>query len=302
MLRFDLRFLALTAALALPACGGSETAEALRGSPAATPPASGSAAADTGAAVALESAPVQAGAESPAAAPGAAPATPPAAGTQPASPAAATPDGAKSQPAAPAAQRESAPDAERILRRVEAEYEGVRSMQADFVQDLDVPLLGTKQRSSGKLYQRRPDRFLMKFSDPAGDVIVADGRHFWMYYPSNDRTQVMKTSIAAGSEQVDLHRQFLSNPTQRYVATLTGSEQVDGHAAHVLTLVPRQRSSYKQLRIWVDRDDYTVRRFEMTEENESTRRIELRNLRKNVSLPDGLFAFTPPRGTQIFEQ
>ncbi|HEX2093426.1 MAG TPA: outer-membrane lipoprotein carrier protein LolA [Longimicrobiaceae bacterium] len=213
------------------------------------------------------------------------------------------PDGARQLPAAPdAARAESDAGAEQVLRQVERSYAAVRSMQADFVQDLRVPLLGTSQRSSGKIYQRRPDRFLMRFSDPAGDVIVADGRYFWMYYPSSDPRQVMKTSIAAGSEQVDLHRQFLSDPVGRYDAALGGEEMVDGHRTRVLTLVPKQQSPYRQLRIWVDADDYAVRRFEMTEENESVRRIEFRNLRRNVPLPDALFAFTPPRGTQVFEQ
>jgi outer membrane lipoprotein carrier protein len=193
-------------------------------------------------------------------------------------------------------------EAGQILERVERTYAGVKSMQADFVQDLRVPLLGTSQRSSGKIYQRRPDRFLMKFSDPAGDVIVADGRSFWMYYPSSDAKQVMKTSIAQGTQQVDLHQQFLSDPTSRYNGTLDGTETVDGHRTHVLTLVPKQQSPVRKLRIWVDAADYSVRRFEMTEENESVRRIELRNLKRNVQLPDGLFAFSPPRGAQIFEQ
>lgn len=289
MHRFDARFLLLTALLALPACGEPEAAEIPAEAPAASAPRVETAAPAPAREVALEPA-------APADEPGVAE-------PRPSAPApAARPDGAKDRSPAPAAQRESAPDAERILRRVESEYEGVRSMQADFVQDLDVPLLGTKQRSTGKIYQRRPDRFLMKFTDPAGDVIVADGRYFWMYYPSTDAKQVMKTSIAAGSQQVDLHRQFLSDATEKYAATLTGEETVDGHATRVLTLVPRQPSPYRELRIWVDRDDYTVRRFEMTEENESVRRIELRNLRKNVKLPDALFTFTPPQGAQVFEQ
>lgn len=294
MIRFDPRLLALAGALALPACGGADAADARGAAPASTPAASRAPDTTSGGEAALETASTPPAGAS---APGASGAPDAAAPGVPVP----RPDGARSLPAAQAAP-ESAPDAERILRRVEEAYEGVRSLQADFVQDLDVPLLGTKQRSTGKIYQRRPDRFLMKFTDPAGDVIVADGRHFWMYYPSNDPRQVMRTSIAAGSEQVDLHRQFLSDPTERYAATLTGQETVDGHATHVLTLVPKGQSPYRRLRIWVDRDDHTVRRFEMTEENESVRRIEFRNLRKNVSLPDGLFTFTPPKGAQVFDQ
>ncbi|MBW3573133.1 MAG: outer membrane lipoprotein-sorting protein, partial [Gemmatimonadetes bacterium] len=144
--------------------------------------------------------------------------------------------------------------------------------------------------------------FLMRFSDPAGDVIVADGRHFWLYYPSTDRTQVIRTTIAEGGEAVDLQQQFLSNPNQRFVSTLVGEESVGGRPAYVLTLVPRGASPYRILKVWVDKDDHLVRRFEMTEENNSVRTVEMRNLRTNHALPDNLFTFTPPEGAQVFDQ
>jgi outer membrane lipoprotein-sorting protein len=54
--------------------------------------------------------------------------------------------------------------------------------------------------------------------------------------------------------------------------------------------------------VWIDKDDYLVRRFEMTEENNSVRTVEMRNLRTNHALPDNLFTFTPPAGAQIFDQ
>ncbi|HEX8696478.1 MAG TPA: outer membrane lipoprotein chaperone LolA [Longimicrobium sp.] len=232
----------------------------------------------------------------------------PAANGQPAGGTAAAPAGAR--PAGPNAGEAPAPppqggrqdQAAEILRRVEQTAAGIRTFEADFVQTLTVPLLGTNTRSAGKLYQRKPDRFLMKFSDPAGDVVVADGRHFWIYYPSSDRTQVIRTSIAQGGEQADFQRQFLSNATERFVATLNGEENVGGEATWALTLVPRRESPYKVIRVWVDKDDHLVRRFEMTEENDSVRRLELRNLRVNQPIADALFTFTPPPGTQVFDQ
>jgi outer membrane lipoprotein carrier protein len=221
--------------------------------------------------------------------------------------------------AAPSAERPSGPNAgepaaaetqspsrqeqaNAILRRVETASEGIRTFEADFVQSLRVPLLGTDTRSTGKLYQRKPDRFAMRFTDPAGDVMVADGRHFWIYYPSNDRTQVIRTSIAEGGEQADLQKQFLSNATERFVPTLNGEETVAGRATWALTLVPKRQSPYKVIRIWVDKEDGLVRRFEMTEENDSVRRLELRNIRVNGPVSDALFTFTPPAGTQVFDQ
>lgn len=193
-------------------------------------------------------------------------------------------------------------DANEILARVEQTAAGVRTLEADFVQTLHVPLLNTDRTSTGKLYQRKPDRFLMRFTEPAGDVMVADGRHFWIYYPSSDRTQVVRTSIAEGGEQADFQRQFLSNATSRFVATLNGVETVAGRPTYALTLVPRRSSPYKVIRIWVDREDNLVRRFEMTEENDSVRRVELRNLKVNQPVSDALFTFTPPAGTQVIDQ
>ncbi|WP_420128839.1 outer membrane lipoprotein chaperone LolA [Longimicrobium sp.] len=215
-----------------------------------------------------------------------------------------TPAAVPAAPAKPPTEAEKANQdrAAEILTQAERAAQGIRSMEADFTQTLNVPLLNTNQRSTGKLYQRKPDRFLMRFSDPEGDVIVADGRHFWLYYPSTDRTQVIRTSIAEGGEAVDLQAQFLSNPNQRFVATLVGQESVSGQQTHVLTLVPRGASPYRILKVWIDTDDHLVRRFEMTEENNSVRTVEMRNLRTNHALPDNLFTFTPPAGAQVFDQ
>jgi outer membrane lipoprotein carrier protein len=229
-----------------------------------------------------------------------APAAPSADGGAAEAPPAAAAAPAPAGPAAPA--QGGRQDANEILRRVEQTAAGIRTLEADFTQSLRVPLLNTNQTSTGKLYQRKPDRFLMRFTDPAGDVMVADGRHFWIYYPSTDRTQVIRTSIAEGGEQADFQKQFLSNATDRFVATLNGEEGVGGRPAWALTLVPKRESPYKVIRIWVDRQDYLVRRFEMTEENNSVRRVELRNLKVNQPVAEALFTFTPPAGTHIFEQ
>lgn len=193
------------------------------------------------------------------------------------------------------------PSASAILRRAERTYAGVRSMQADFVQRVTVPLLDQTQRSRGTIFHRRPDRFLMRFSDPQGDVIVADGRHLWMYYPSADAKQVLRTTLAEAGSTVDLQQEFLSDTDRRFSVTHEGVENVAGRSADRLRLIPREPSQYLRVTIWVDRQDSMVRRFEMVEQNESVRMLELSNLRPNVSLPDDLFRFTPPAGAEVFD-
>jgi outer membrane lipoprotein carrier protein len=230
------------------------------------------------------------GASPPAAMPGATtpPATAPGTTTSPGT-----------QPSPDATALSASTDA--ILRATARRYEQVRSIQAEFVQQLRNPLLGQTTRSRGMLYQRQPDRFLMRFTDPGGDMIVGDGEFFWVYYPSVDARQVMRIT-GGGPGGLDLHSQFIGDPTTRFQATPHGQESVGGRTAHVLTLVPRQPMGYRSLKVWIDTDDHLVRRFELTEDTGNVRHFELSNVVINPSLPDHLFQFTPPAGAQVIQR
>jgi outer membrane lipoprotein carrier protein len=198
-------------------------------------------------------------------------------------------------------QQPPASEVNQILDQAEQAYTALSSLQADFVQRVDITLLGETRNSRGTLFHRTPDRFLMRFSDPAGDVILVDGRYAWSYYPSEDTIVVMRTPMAEGGQQADLQREFLSDASRRFAATLTGSEQVGGRRTHAVTLIPRERAPYTRVRLWIDAQDYLVRRFEITEQNETVRTIELSNLRPNAPVSDDLFQFRMPPGGQIFE-
>ena len=213
-----------------------------------------------------------------------------------------SPDGPRSGEAGTGREAAApAGDAAEIMRRVERRYAPVRTLQAEFVQRLNVPLLGSEQVSRGRLYQQQPNLFAMRFTDPAGDVVVADGRHLWMYQPSEDPDQVLRTRLADGSAPLDFHREFLQDAGERFRISREGEATVQGRSTHVLRLVPRSPAGYRQVRIWVDQETNEVHRFEVEEENETVRRIDLRNVRTNESIPRSVFEFTPPEGASVFE-
>lgn len=206
-------------------------------------------------------------------------------------------------PDAPAPEAEAqGADAVAVLRKVSAVYAKVTSIQADFSQRSVNPILKTTVESRGTLYQRRPDRFLMRFAEPSGDVIVSDGAYFWVYYPSVDRKQVIKMPASRGAGAVDLQAQFVGDPVERFNAVLAGREEVAGRNADVLLLTPRQPVGYRALKVWVDRGDGVIRRFEVTEESGLVRHFDLSNVRLNPTLADSLFRFTPPEGAHVVER
>jgi outer membrane lipoprotein-sorting protein len=204
---------------------------------------------------------------------------------------------AESLPTEPAAEQD---DGARILRRAAAAYEDVRSMQATFVMQFNNPLLRQQTTSRGTIYQQRPDRIALRFTDPAGDVILSDGEFFYIYQPSIDAKQATQTPASAGGGGgVDLQAQFVGNPTERFRHTLEGREDVGGRQANVMMLVPRERAEYRSLKVWFDVSDSLARRFEITEHNGSVRRFDLSGLQVNTSVPASVFRFTPPADVRV---
>lgn len=187
---------------------------------------------------------------------------------------------------------------EALLERAEARYGALESLCADFEQRLHVPLLSQTTESRGRLCQQSPNYFRMDFTDPEGDQIVADGERLWIYYPSTQPGQVVQTDLAGGGA-IDFHREFLSDPTTRYVVTSQGREQVGGRETERIRLVPKAPTGYLGATVWVDRQQALVRRIEIEQEGGSLRLVEMSNLGLDLELAPDYFRFDVPPGVHV---
>ncbi len=206
-------------------------------------------------------------------------------------------------PGSVTAQETGEPDVRVLLGQAEATYDALTSMRARFDQTIEITLLGRKRTGSGDWYQKGSGRFKMDFTDPEGDVIVADGTTLWLYYPSTHPGQVIRSTIeanATGSGMVDLQGRIFEEAADAYDAVLEGRRDVEGHVTWLVTLTPRAESPYRKVRVWIDTESLLVRRFEITEENETLRTVVLRDLQPDAPIEDDVFSFTPPAGTDVF--
>ncbi len=190
-------------------------------------------------------------------------------------------------------------DAVSILERASGRYARAASLCADFTQHLSVPLLGEEHSGRGRLCQERPDRFAMRFTEPAGDAVVVDGTWVWVYYASMDPKQVLRFPVASSPGGFDLHREFLERPAEKYTATREGLEEIGGRDLWRIRLVPRQASSYRSAVVWIDAAESTLRQVRIEEENGSVRTVTLTRVELGATAPEGWFTFTPPPGTQV---
>jgi outer membrane lipoprotein carrier protein len=197
-----------------------------------------------------------------------------------------------------------AQSSDQVLDRAIAAWAKVKTARATFEQTVSNSLTGSSATARGEFQQQRPKRLSIRFTDPAGDRIVADGASVWVYLPSSAPGQVVKRSAAEANLPFDIAGEFLTDPRSRYDVAAAGTATVSGHAAHALTLVPKSSDQrlFERATIWVDDDDGFVRQFEVVESTGVTRRVRITSLEPNVAVDRAAFTFTPPPGTRVIDR
>ena len=191
-----------------------------------------------------------------------------------------------------------------VLDRASASFDTVRTLQADFVQIVDNPMLGSPDTTRGRLYQRRPSYFAMRFSEPQHDRIVADGRRLWLYTPSTTPDQVIRTTIpGTGTTGPNLIGQFVEHPRERYTARYVRADSLPDGAVDVVALTPRaQDLPYSEATVWIAKQDGLVRQIDLVENTGQRRTITLQHLTVNGTIPPREFRFSPTSGVRVVDQ
>ena len=192
------------------------------------------------------------------------------------------------------------PDVRTLLAAAEKAYHASTSFRAEFVQTIENPMLGRPEVSRGAMFLNPPDRFAMRFSNPKGDRIVADGSWLWLFTPSSVADQVIRQPIPRGGAMTpNFFAQFLDRPLERYRATLIGADTVAGTAVDVVKLVPRIEQPFREAVIAIGKTDRLLRRVSLIEETGQKRVIVLYSVAAGGVIPDEEFRFRPPNGVRV---
>ena len=191
------------------------------------------------------------------------------------------------------------------IDRAVAAWAKIKTVRGTFEQTVSNSLTGSSAVARGKYVQQRPNRLAIRFTQPASDAIVSDGKYVWVYLPSTAPGRVVKRPATdRASTPIDLTGQFLDEPRAKYDIAPAGTRTVDGHAAHGLTLTPKAgvNAPFTKATVWVDDDDALIREFEETEPTGVTRHVRLTSLEPNVAVERQAFEFAVPSGAKVVDQ
>ena len=229
---------------------------------------------------------------------------------RPVDPASGTPDVPAAPPSAPGGGSTGSTGSEQgqglsldaVIDRASRAYAAARTARGSFTQTLVNRQLGSTANSAGTFLRQQPDKFAFEFSDPSGDRIVADGRYVWLYLPSTNPDQVLRSTLSPSSAgSYDIGSLFFDRTRERFEVVDGGRETLGGRPARVLRLTPRSEAPFSSGTVWVEESSGSLLQFTVTDQMGLERTVRITSQEVNVPVPASAFVFEVPAGVRVVD-
>lgn len=181
-----------------------------------------------------------------------------------------------------------------VFDRLKERYAGIESVQARFTQAISSDYSDETMTARGTVVMQG-NKYRVETD---AQTLVTNGEITWVYMPA-DR-QVLINDYVADETTFSLN-DFFFHQADRYDATDVKTVQVSGAKHFVLTLKPKDDTSFTEAVIYMRDSDALVTRLQVTDINGTRMDFTLEDLRINPSLDRTVFTFTPPPGAEIVD-
>ena len=172
-------------------------------------------------------------------------------------------------------------------------FTGLRTLQADFDQQVMDGNRQLLQSSQGHMWIMRPGRFRWDYETPYRQQLVADGDRLWSYDEELEQVTVQPASALLTSTPAML----LSG--DKPLASLFIIEETAGAAGkQQVTLIPKSDDS-NVTRLQVYFSGKLLTRIDAEDSFGNTTSFSFTALQRNPELDEKIFSFTPPAGTDV---
>jgi outer membrane lipoprotein carrier protein len=189
------------------------------------------------------------------------------------------------------------PPAGDVAAALQRRYDAIKDFSADFTQTYEGGVLRRKARESGKVYIKKPGKMRWEYVSPEKKLFVSDGSTMFMYFPADK--QVMKNPVPQQDEATSAVQFLMGRGDVTRDFTVRYAEAADP-SVYVLRLDPRTRQAeYDWLQVAADRESLQFRSLAAGDAQGGRSTFDFANFKENVGLPDKMFQFSIPRGTEV---
>ena len=189
----------------------------------------------------------------------------------------------------------------RFVAGLQAWLDGTRTLELRFRQSLDLRRLGTTVAESGRLYLERPGKMRWDYLDPEKKIALLLGDRTELYL-EDERTmsrgrltgeQGLFPRLLAGGSRVE----------ELFAGTLVATPETGGRGAYRLRLVPKaDPDATSTVTLTLRAPAFSIEEAELFDETGNRTTYTFSDVKRNRKLPDAVFGFEPPPGTEIVDE
>lgn len=190
-----------------------------------------------------------------------------------------------------------------IVARLQERYNTIKSIEADFEQETTLPSLNQRRLAEGRVYFKKPGCMRWDYLRPDKQEMVTDGKTLWIYMAAEKRAYRCDAQAYLQSQLTmdfflgrgDFKKDFV-------IVTAPESKKARGKF-YILTLLPRYtHPQVSELKLWVKKDTFLIDSILSKDHFSNTTLLHLKGQCINKPLDDSIFAFVPPRGTEVIDR
>lgn len=187
---------------------------------------------------------------------------------------------------------------EQTIKALQAKYNKIISLAADFTQIYTAPGERTR-RESGQLLLRKPGRMRWDYSAPEAKLFISDGKWLYEYAPAEKyatRSSVkqaddLRAPFAFLLGRGHLRRDFKDIEFAKESPVTAGNR--------VLRMIPKRTDNFKMLLVEFEPNSLRLERLALIEGNGARSDFIFANVRENIATTDAQFAFKAPAGVEV---
>ena len=193
-------------------------------------------------------------------------------------------------------------DGEALLRKVGERYAALRTLSANFRQEVPLQNLGIVRKASGKLYLGRPLRMRWDYRSPDTQLFLADGEHFFFRPPDSPQVFRRRADEKSLGGKIPLLLLFGKGEIAEMFQVEAGTPRKGGEET-VLRLKPRGEGApeVRRIDLVVGTADAIIREVHLYDRLGGENHLFLSEVIMNPSLPPDFFRFRKPSGVSVVD-
>ena len=200
------------------------------------------------------------------------------------------------------AQGGDPPPIDEVIESLQLKYDSVRNFSAEFEHTYAGGVLRSTLVERGTVLIKKPGMMRWSYTTPEEKLFVSDGTTLYSYFPLDRQVIVGHVPVEDTASTSVLFLAGRGNLSEDFTAVYDDIPTAPPNAWMIRLTPLRSNADYERLTLAVDRTSLSITQMIATDFQGAVSTFTFSDLKENEDLPDSLFDFQIPRGTEIITE